>query len=645
MNDKKLINDLFEIINNMQNKNISEKELYFNENITYFEQFKLFNSSIIKEYLFKDSNYKEINELSNKLNYIIKNLLQLDLLYQKHEHLIYYITSIVESLKNAEEYYAFLISRDDDLEKSKNLLEYLSTHRIDYLNILLNIKLDINDDFNKDNVDSYVNCDVYKNFLGHLLMNVNNNFTKLEKDEVVEFLQNMDDVFFTNVELDVSVNKDSFFEHNLLYQYCRVWLKLKAIFLEDKLKDDVCLLGLVNYEIKDKTIIDTIIDSVDIDNIFEVIEEKDNISEYINLYNSLKKQNAPEEFISNFIRKILQKDENLYNIVNLLLSIDLPKNYNEFINSKYAIEYEFLSNKSIYDELEKKEEIIKKGNRAYLAADYYVKTFERVSDVGEIEKYFIDNAEKVVETNFYSQEDKIRIINAINSNEIINQIKNDPKKDDDNPYKGTIENLIKKFLIRYNIDIGNRIYWGRKTDCNGYFSSYFKSIWLGELSKDDIIENQTAFYDLIETAIHEMQHYIQQETYDNIIIKKEEILRSYDKDYYCNNYKYIFDEVDAREKSERRIYNYVKDVEFTNKSEEEIKELNKYLKKIKEKYLSDNSILKNEDLINNKKIGIGENNYIKIDDYIELLLEFYPTIAEKCNLESNAIVENSERKK
>lgn len=142
-----------------------------------------------------------------------------------------------------------------------------------------------------------------------------------------------------------------------------------------------------------------------------------------------------------------------------------------------------------------------------------------------------------------------------------------------------------------------------------------------------------------------MQHYIQQETYDNIIIKKEEILRSYDKDYYCNNYKYIFDEVDAREKSERRIYNYVKDVEFTNKSEEEIKELNKYLKKIKEKYLSDNSILKNEDLINNKKIGIGENNYIKIDDYIELLLEFYPTIAEKCNLESNAIVENSERKK
>ena len=361
-----------------------------------------------------------------------------------------------------------------------------------------------------------------------------------------------------------------------------------------------------------------------------------------------------------------------YEIAKFLAQIDIPNDYNEFLDSEYAQKFKWLTDFNTFDSLKESEKLIEEAQKPFLPSEYYIKKLDKLQDNPNINSHFVGNLISLLHSDYYSQEEKNELIIALKNNglyseyitdeTIVFEEKDSPEEThskvkqayysgqiisldiakkllnedlehktsiDKEVLQGCVQSVVCNTLKNNNIDIQNNVFFGEGNGTLGYNDPNNLSIWIDDslLEKylnSDLLSEKA---ELFKTMFHEIQHTIQ---YDNIRngkidyltynFIKEEVIGKYDKDFYGENYESIFMESDARKGEILGV------LEFLNG-------LNSDFVKTISKNMENEYITESEEHTiytdAKKKLSIGKDTFIDISEYVGLLIQNNPKILEE----------------
>lgn len=670
--------ELIDRVNNILNtaetvKDDSKRQVFLRNNVSIFNDFKNSLHLILRKFQFKDKDNKVQNEIVDKVKNNIARLLNMKDVFEKDELYPYFKSEIIEALSWNENKFAFNLQYEKDMNKVESALQYLQ-YRKDYIDVLRANDLFEGQSLNESAAKKYVSNEYEQNMFGHALILLKNNLLSLSKDDVVRLLEHIDNSTFFKDLISKDNKKMNFYEKNLIYQYCETILRMKSIFTPDKLKDDEAIKQFWEGKIEDPKTLKSILDNVSIYSFADLLEyEQDgSINGFLkDLSNHFKAVNLSNKSIPLIMKKIFDSQLIPYEYARFLAQIDLPNDYNEFLNSQYSDKFQWLTDFNTFKSLKDCEKLIEDARKPFLPVEYYIKKLDKYNQISDINEHFVGNLITLIHSDYYSQDEKNELIETLKRNGLYNdeymvaeQISFDEA---DTPevtqekvkqayYSGQIipidiaktllngdlskQHLLDKVALQAcvqgvicntiqsnGIDIQNNVFFGDGHGKNlGYADSSHKAIWIDDFLLEKYLNGETLSdkAELFKTMFHEMQHAIQYHNMENGKIDyltynfiKEKIIEDYDPDFYHENYKSIFMESDARKSEILGALDFlnglnpdfVKTISGTMERE--------YISESERHTLYTDS---------RKKISIGKDNLIDVSEYVGLLIQNNPNI-------------------
>ena len=650
-----------------------QKQDFLKDNLSVFEEFKNSLHLILRKYQFKEIDDEEQNKIVDIVKNNIVRLLKSKDIFEIGTQYEYFETNLIEAISWNENKYVFNLQYENDIGKIESALKYLQD-REDYVQALKENDLFEGQEMTEATAKKYVSNEFEQNMYGHILIHIKNNFLNLSKEQVVEIIKLIDESSFFHELISKDSKKMNFYEKNLMYQYSETVLKMKSIFTPDILKDDAVIKQMWDGKIEDSKTLKNILANISVKSFMDISEYDDKESEkgfIMELSEHFKNVKLSDKSIALIMKNTFDSQSISYEVAKFLTQIDIPNDYNDFLDSKYAHEYEWLIDFNTFDSLKKSEKIIEEAQRPFLPAEYYIKKIDKLYEYPDINSHFIGNLITLIHSDYYSQEEKDKLINALKDKGLYNNnisdvqitfeknetIENMLLKVKQAYYSGQImpldiaqkllnedleystsidkevlqscvQSVICNTLKNNNIDIQNKVFFGEGHGTLGYNDPNNISIWIDDSLLEKYLNSNVLSdkAELFKTMFHEMQHAIQ---YDNIKkgkidyltynFIKEEVIEEYDKEFYNANYKSIFMESDARKEE------ILGALEFLNG-------LNpKFVKTISEnmenEYISESqqhTIYADSE----KKFSIGKNTFIDVSEYVGLLIQNNPRILE-----------------
>lgn len=647
---------------------------FLKENISVFNDFKNSLHLILREYQIKEKGSSYQNEIADIVKNNIVRLLKQKELFENDTEYEYFESDLIEALTWNENKYAFNLQYENDISKIESALQY-SQDRNEYIRVIRESKLFEEPNITGETAKKYLSNEFEQNMYGHILIQMRNNLLSLPKEQVVEIIKLIDNFSFFKDLISKDSKNMSFYEKNLVYQYSETVLKMKSIFTPDILKDDIIIRQMWDGKIEDDKTLKNILSNISIKSFMDISEydeEKSNKGFIINLSEHFKSVNLSNNNLAMVMRNIFESKSASNEFAKFLAQIDVPNDYTEFLESEHSKRFEWLTDFNTFNSLKECEKLMLDAQRPFLPSEYYIKKLDKLQETQNISDHFVENLITLIHSDYYTPQEKGRVIDALKNNGLYNQYITDEKitfeeidtleitslKVKQAYYSGQIipidiaqkiltENLIDKnsidkvmlqscvqsvicnMLKSNNIDIQNKVFFGNGNGILGYNDSNNLSIWIDDslLEKylnSNVLSDKT---ELFKTMFHEMQHAIQ---YDNIIsgkinyltynFIKEEIIEEYDEEFYNANYKKIFMESDARKEE------ILGTLEFLNG-------LNpNFVKTIRSDMESEYVAESEEHTIytdSKKKFSIGNKTFIDISEYVGLLIQNNPKILEE----------------
>ena len=607
---------------------IEHREIFLKEKLSVFDDFYEKIYSILGKYQYKEKNNEEQNQIADIVkNNIIRILNLHDILnvnVEKKDWTVEckyedFLKDLLNAFINMENKYVEGLRynlrnkreiKQKDIEDFESVLEYLNTKN-EYIRVIKENNLH---KFYEDECGYGSNNDYIIKFFNHtndmfvfncFLELVKANFMNLTKEQGIELLtilQNSEFLKDFNFEdlnrLSTGIRSS---KCNILYSYSNDILEIKSNLMQNSLKDDIVLKQFWEGNFEEEEIIKDILDNISINSLMTISEYDSRTSEkgFIReLSEHFKNLNLSNRSIALILNKILEKDINTYEVARFLAQIDITDNYDDFKNSEYAKDFEWLLSYNVFKNLIESEQQIEDAYNPFLPAEYYIKKLDKLGDCQNVSEHFVENLITLLHTDYYSEEEKWKLRDALKHNGLYNEYitneqiefyENDTIEDtflkvkqafysgqiipigiakkilneeldgkiqiDKELLKGCIQSIICNTLKEKNIDIQNKVFFGKGDKWGMYFPSQI-AIWIN----DDLMEKYIDSHKLhdkvylFETIFHEMQHAIQ---FDNMnkgkfdyltynFLKERIIYDEFAQDFYENNYRRIFIESDAR---------------------------------------------------------------------------------------------------
>jgi len=672
------INNILNAVSSLENKEL--KQNFLLENAEILQNFRNSLTLILRSYQFKENGNIYQNDISNKLKNVVALLLEQKSIFENQPEFKYFISELIDTLNYNENKFAFNLQYQTNMDTVIAAIEHLQA-RADYLTILERNGYFEDNSLNGSSSLSYRSSKYEENMLGHALIYIKNNFLTTKKEDIIKLLNCLDNSDFFDKLIQKSNKQMDFYDKNLIFQYADTILKLKSIFTPEKVIDDKFVQALWNGKIKDSKTIQNILKNISIDTLDALLDpstENKNTPFIFDIANHFKQLNYGDEQISSIISELLDKGISSYEIAKALAKIDIPKDILEFMDSNHSKEYSWLLEGTAFQDLKNAEKDIEDAREPFLPAEYYVKKLDAFSSSPDIHASFVQNLIALLHSDFYTEEEKILLKDALKKNNlynpyitdetisfedsdsvgttykkviqsyfsgqvvplniatsIINQLMTNPISKKASLNKKLLEactqSIIINDLAEKGIDIGNKVFFGNSHSTNlGYYSSLHNCIWLDYYLIDKFIDSPelTDKAELFITSHHEKHHAEQQYNIDNGKIDymtynfvKESILSDYDENFYHNNYLTIYVESDARKESILSAFEFMKNLNP------------KLAKAIREK--AEKDYIKEACYYtvygdSEKRMSIGKNDTkIDISDYVGLLIQSNPQILTK----------------
>lgn len=650
-----------------------QKQDFLKDNLSVFEEFKNSLHLILRKYQFKEIDNEEQNGIADVVKNNIVRLLKSKDIFEVGTQYEYFETNLIEAISWNENKYVFNLQYENDIGKINSALKYLQD-REKYVQVLKDNNLFEGQEMTEATAKKYVSNEFEQNMYGHILIHIKNNFLNLSKEQVVEIIKLIDESSFFNELISKDSKKMNFYEKNLMYQYSETVLKMKSIFTPDILKDDAVIKQMWDGKIEDSKTLKNILANISVKSFMDISEYDDKESEkgfIMELSEHFKNVKLSDKSIALIMKNTFDSQSISYEVAKFLTQIDIPNNYNGFLDSEYAQKFKWLTDFNTFDSLKKNEKIIEEAQRPFLPAEYYIKKIDKLYEYPDINSHFIGNLITLIHSDYYSPEEKDKLINALKDKGLYNnnisdvQItfeKNETLENmllkvkqayyigqiipldiaqkllngdlehstsiDKEVLQGCVQSVICNTLKNNNIDIQNKVFFGEGHGTLGYNDPNNISIWIDDSLLEKYLNSNVLSdkAELFKTMFHEMQHAIQ---YDNIKNRKldyltynfikEDVIEEYDKEFYNANYRNIFMESDARKEE------ILGALEFLNG-------LNpKFVKTISEKMENEYISESQQHTIyadSEKKFSIGKNTFIDVSEYVGLLIQNNPRILE-----------------
>ncbi len=667
-----IINQIDDILNTSENiENENDKRIFLQQNLNTFENFKDSLIVILRQYQFIEQKNNEQNIQVQKVRNAISRLLQMKDVFEEDSRFAYYKSELLDAINYNENRFAFNLQYETSIDKVKSALQYLDDRK-NYISILEENNMFSEQGLNESSANEYKVNNYEQNMFGHSLMLLKSNFLNLEKEDVIEILQHIDNSDFFNSLITKQYDKMNFYEQNLIYQYSDTILKMKSIFAPDELKNDKMIIEMWNGNVMDNKTLKNIIQNISPKSFKNLLgfEEKSSEKGFINdLSSHFKDVNLSNKNIGIIMKSIIESNEFDSEIAEFLAEIDIPTDYSQFKNSKHFDAYDWIEETETFESLKSFENNIENAFLPFLPSKYYLKKIDKLNECPDINSHFVDNLITLLHSDYYSLEEKTLLTNALKQQNLYNKYitEEDIVFDEKDSIENTIlkvkqayysgkpiplelaknllnDDLSKKIsidketlqaciqgvvcntLLDKGVDIQNKVFFGKSDDANGYDDAFNKSIWLNDSLLEAYLNSQTLIKKtrIFQTMFHEMRHTIQEDDMDkgkmdyltyNFI--KEKIIEDYDKDYYSENYTNFFMESDARKEQ------IIGALGFLN-------EMNPNFVKVIKDQMEDNYISERENHTiygdSKKKISIGKDNFIDVSNYVGMLIQNNPII-------------------
>ena len=353
----------------------TQKQAFLKENLSVFNEFKNSLHLILRKYHFKDRNDNNQNEIVDLVKDNIVGLIKLKDIFEIGTEYEYFESDLIKALSWNENKYAFNLQYETDIGKIESALEYLQD-REEYVQAIKDNDLFEGQTITETTAKKYVSNEFEQNLYGHLLMQIKNNFLNIPKEQIVEIIELIDQSSFFK-DLILKDSKDmNFYEKNLMYQYSETILKMKSIFTPDILKDDIVIQQMWNGKIEDNKTLKNILANISVKSFMDISEYDDIKTEkgfIMELSEHFKGVNLSDKNFALIMKNIFDSQSISYEVAKFLAQIDIPNDYNEFLDSEYAQKFEWLTDFNTFDSLKKSEKIIEEAQRPFLPTEYYIK--------------------------------------------------------------------------------------------------------------------------------------------------------------------------------------------------------------------------------------------------------------------------------
>ena len=688
-NYEEIISNVVRVLGELNNIEAKlDKISYIKQNSDIFRNFIDKIRLILRKYQFQEVGNDEQNEKSEQLNKILCIILESNDIGEKTDEFEFIKSDILDELSLRESFYAsdlqILYKYNDNIPRIKIALQYMQK-RANYIEIINNNTFYNSEEFTKESAQAYINNNFEERLIGNALKSIVSFPLKVPRNDIIELIKYIDLSGIIPKIIGKDMESLSFFDKDLINQYCESILKLKSIFTPKEIQNDCLVQQFWNGNIKKTEFIENIVKNISLNNFFRMIlsDKETKESLIFNVVEHFKSLNFSDKNIQTIVRIILD-NANLTEIARFLTEIDIPDNAESFLHSKLKKEYSWI-NTDIIDLAKDKEKNIENGQNLFLPASYYIKKLNGTHNLEEIPDSFFNNLRIVLNTDFFLEnekeqirenlkkigkdltfgfqtEEKVMFDEKDSAEDICNKtmkayfngqtipieiskriIKEFLKGEPENPtiiinsrefsktlLMACIQSITNSLLAEKGINIENKVFFGISEEKNGEYAYYDNYIWFNIR----LLENFFDEYDhvkkikIFEIMFHEMQHAIQYNNIEKGKIDyltynyiKEEIIIEYDESFYESNYDENYMEADARKEE------LIGALKF-------LKEINPHLadyvgKSIKNKYINEMETYTIYD--NSKKIfNVGQNTEkIDISLYLGYLIKCNPKILEE----------------
>lgn len=665
-------NDILTQANSIDNEQLKETFL-----VSHTETIHAFMNSlndILGLYQFKENGNEQQNNVSDLFSHDIDLLLQNSKTIQKQPQFKYLASNLFDSLSYSENKFAFNLQYSSDTSVQKAAISYLKD-RNTHLKALESSGYLQDESLNGSSARKYFSNKYESNMLGHALMYIKNNFLHMDKSDIVQIIKMIDDSNFFNKLIQTPENQRDFYDKNLIFQYSDTILKLKAIFIPEKLTEDTFVQALWNGKIHDTKTIQTIIKNVPLWSVATLLQSDFSHcnSDFLEIANHLKQVNFSDKDIS-FVMSTLLKECPISEVANILSEINIPNTSRDFIDGEYSKKYSWMLEGNFFHDIKSKEKDIENATEPFLPAEYYIKKLDTIRHLSQENSHFVQNLTMLLNSDTYTEAEKKSLIVALKRNNLYSPFITDEKIEfneydapdvqhtkilksyfsgqvipmeisipiikqliehpqSDFPYaheiaEACIVSVASNTLKEKGVDIGNHVFFGNdRSGTRGCYNNTHKYIWLNDSLVTQLINNPDPAkrVDIFSTVFHEMQHAIQYHNIENNKIDyltycfiKEDVLEEYDRTFYNANYKAIYMEADARREGT------LGSLEFLNQLASNFVPL--ISNEAENNYITEASLhtLYKD---SQKQMGVGKNGTtIDISQYVGLLIQNNPKI-------------------
>lgn len=608
-----LINNLYEI---SQDDSIEN----FEKNLTLYNMF-LYNSSGFSVSGFDEKRYKIAYTILKNYNLIGDK---------------FRISDLIEQLQIWQEKVCFRIAQNKEASSNDIYIILEQVKRYNEIKQILEKDMREEQDFLiKNNINSYLNSDIFMQYLDALTNILSKNYLTIANDKCNEIIKLIENDNWFNDYLQGK------FKNNMLYRdfdlkYIKRILSIKEFITDEEVTNDILVDAIINNQVKDKRLIENLISELSANKLLSIFDN--DMLKFINFILNMDYVDDYEKnkLIGNIFNKYLNQDNYQY-IFDILLS-DL---YNNKIIKLFIEEFkEKLFNFALNDSITDTNIIM-----YMLENEIYNENFiSNCMNIKGISRFKIQN--KLKSLNLINQEmqDKNDInilIKNYNLNgmtidydfainllqlHLYNQIDLDKES-----MKGIVRIIIIKVLQEAGIENIGVLF----NNINGVGGSYdTKYICINESQIDKFlnlsIRSQDKF-DLFVTMFHEITHAIQEKNilnnnfdFNTYFMLKEEIIKKYDSNYYDLNYEIMLEEIDARRGGIDITY------DFFAKNFPELAPIIKLSLETKKEYFEYSNYNKKQFSISEKEV-VMNTIFDKIISIHPNLLEEYPILQMEYN--------------
>lgn len=362
---KEKIENLYNLIQDNQNIESINPESFID---FYWSEF----NTAVYAFLYEDK--EEYKDICKKFKEICKWIIKNKDYFSKIEDYEFIPDSVIDSIGRIEQRHIFKVMYDGKFECF--LAELTQANYRKEIESIINQRDEKEQSTSEKNyVSSHKTY--MKNMISHSLNMFEKNFFGIPQDIFNHFIKTVENSDILEDTLNINGKQLKFEDSNLIYQYVRVVLKMKAIFKPEELINDKIIQGIYNGKIKDPKIIKLVFSNekteikkgneiIEIGNPFDYSkvltdlmerDGKDTEHLYKELATHLQKVGFDDATINKILRETIKSDGTYNSLIYLNdLGIKVNEGFVDFVQSDKADEYPYVTSNSYLIELLKDNE-------------------------------------------------------------------------------------------------------------------------------------------------------------------------------------------------------------------------------------------------------------------------------------------------